>query len=136
MSDKPRVLLIDDDEGFLKATSLFLEHAGYAVATARDGPSGLAAAMEQRPDLIVLDVIMRRPDEGFAVARALRAEAGVGDVPIVLLTAAGERYQMVFEPDEQWLPVNKVLEKPLAGDDLVREIDALLGRATSDEVTP
>jgi CheY-like chemotaxis protein len=128
MSDQRRVLLIDDDEGFLNAMSLFLEDAGYEVATALDGPTGLAAAMQRRPDLIVLDVIMRRPDEGFAVARALRAEPGLGDVPILVLTAAGERYQMFFEPDEQWLPVNKVLEKPLAGDDLVREIDALLGR--------
>ena len=134
MSDRPKVLLVDDDEGFLKATSLFLEHAGYEVVTAADGPSGVAAAMEHRPDVVVLDVMMRRPDEGFAVARALRAEPGVSDVPIVVLTAAGERYQMLFEPDEQWLPVNKVLEKPLAGDDLVREIDALLGRSASDEV--
>jgi len=134
MSDRPKVLLVDDDEGFLKATSLFLEHAGYDVVVATDGPSGVAAAMEHRPDVVVLDVMMRRPDEGFAVARALRGEPGVADVPIVVLTAAGERYQMLFEPDEQWLPVNKVLEKPLAGDDLVREIDALLGRSASDEV--
>ncbi|MFW6164070.1 MAG: response regulator transcription factor [Planctomycetota bacterium] len=136
MSEKPTILLVDDDQAFVKATSLFLEHAGYEVVSAPDGPSGVAAAMEHRPDIIVLDVIMRRPDEGFAVARALRAEPGVSEVPIVVLTAAGERYQMAFEPDEQWLPVNKVLEKPLAGDELVREIDALLGRSHSDEATP
>jgi len=126
MSDQPTVLLIDDDEGFLKATSLSLEHAGYRVLTAVDGPSGLAAAMEHQPDVIVLDVIMRRPDEGFAVARALRAEPGLDDVGILVLTAAGEKYQMVFEPDEQWLPVNKVLEKPIPAEDLVAEIAALL----------
>jgi CheY-like chemotaxis protein len=136
MSDKPTVLLIDDDEGFLKATSLFLEHAGYEVATAKDGPTGLAAAMERRPDLIVLDVIMRRPDEGFAVARALRAEPGLAEVPILVLTAAGERYQMVFEPDEQWLPVNKVLEKPIDGGALVAEIAALLSPPTPTEGRP
>lgn len=136
MSDQPTVLLIDDDEGFLKATSLFLEHAGYRVLTAVDGPSGLAAAMEHRPDVIVLDVIMRRPDEGFSVARALRAETGLDDVGILVLTAAGERYQMLFEPDDQWLPVNKVLEKPIAPDDLVAEITALLDQSATDEGRP
>jgi CheY-like chemotaxis protein len=126
------VLLVDDDAGFLAATSLMLEQAGYCVLTAEDGAAGLAAAKAHRPDLVVADVIMNRPDEGFALARAIRADADLAGVKVLILTGVGRQYQMLFEPDEQWLPVDKVLEKPTDGNDLVREISALLGEA-SDE---
>jgi CheY-like chemotaxis protein len=133
MAEKAKVLLVDDDPGHLKATSLFLEQAGYEVLTAEDGPAGLAAATEHKPDVIVLDVIMRRPDEGFALARALRAEPGLADTRLLVLTAAGQHYQMLFEPDEQWLPVEKVLEKPISGDALVAEVADLLAKRESNE---
>jgi CheY-like chemotaxis protein len=133
MSDKTKVLLIDDDPGFLKATSLLLEDAGYQVATATDGPSGLAAAMRDRPDVAIIDIMMRRPDEGFALARALRAEPSLAGVGLLVLTAAGERYQMQFEPDDLWLPGHKVLEKPIAPGRLAAEIDGLLARLAVSE---
>jgi CheY-like chemotaxis protein len=133
MTPKPKILLVDDDVAFLKATSLMLEHAGYDVLTAADGRSGLAAARQHRPDVVVVDVIMRRPDEGFALARAIRADEDLSQVKMLVLTAAGERYQMLFEPDEQWLPVAKVLEKPTSGNELAREISALLSGAAEGE---
>jgi CheY-like chemotaxis protein len=121
------VLLIDDDVGFLTANAMLLEAAGFEVHTAVDGPSGLAAALQHRPDVIVLDVMMRRPDEGFVIARALRAEPVLAETKVIVVTAAGERYGMVFEPDDQWLPVAKVMDKPVLGDELVREIQRLTG---------
>jgi len=126
MTDKQKVLLVDDDAGFLKATSLVLQHAGYDVITAQAAQAGLAAAREHLPDVIIVDVMMARPDEGFALARALRADDDLADARILVLTAAGRQYQMLFEPDEQWLPVDKVLEKPIAGDALADEIAAVL----------
>jgi len=133
MSERPKVLLVDDDAGFLKAMSLLLEDAGYEVFTAQDGRSGLAAAMEHQPSVIVLDVIMRRPDEGFILARALRAEPGLSNVRLLVLTAAGRHYQMLFEPDDLWLPVDRVLEKPVTGEELIAEISRLLAMQQSSE---
>ena len=133
MTSKPKVLLVDDDVAFLKANSLLLEAAGFEVVTAEDGRAGLAAAREHKPDVIVSDVIMSRPDEGFALARAIRADDGLAGAKLLVLTAAGQRYQMLFEPDEQWLPVDKVLEKPIMGDQLAGEIAAVLSGADSDE---
>jgi len=133
MTAKPKVLLVDDDAGFLRATSLVLEQAGYQVLTAQDGRAGLAAAREHRPDVVVVDVIMRRPDEGFALARAIRSDADLAATKMLVLTAAGEHYQMLFEPDEQWLPVAKVLEKPTTGEELIGEISALLGETAGGE---
>ena len=129
MTDKHRVLLVDDDVGFLKATSLVLRHAGYDVLTAEDAQAGLAAAREHHPDVIIVDVIMASPDAGFVLARAIRADTALAGTKILVLTAAGRQYQMLFEPDEQWLPVDKVLEKPITGDDLADEIAALLDKA-------
>ena len=128
-----KVLLVDDDVGFLTANSLLLEHAGFEVLTAQDGRTALALAREHKPDIIVSDVIMNRPDEGFALARAIRADAGLADVKLLVVTAAGQRYQMLFEPDEQWLPVDKVLEKPTTAEELVSEISSLLATRESNE---
>ncbi len=126
MDDKPLVLLVDDDPGFLTANSLLLEHAGFRVATAESGRAALAAARAQKPDLMVIDVMMGRPDEGFALARAVRADHRLAGVKMLIVTAAAQRYQMLFEPDDLWLPVAKVIEKPTAGDELVKEITNLL----------
>ncbi|MFP4055518.1 MAG: response regulator [Candidatus Brocadiia bacterium] len=131
MADKHTVLLVDDDPAFLKANSLLLRAAGYEVLTAEDGRTGLAAAREHRPDLVVVDVIMSRPDEGFALARAIRGDERLADTRLLVVTAAGQRYQMLFEPDDQWLPVDKVLEKPTSGDELVAEIGKLLAAGSN-----
>ena len=136
MTRKPKVLLVDDDVAFLKANSLLLEAAGFEVVTAEDGRAGLAAAREHKPDVIVSDVIMSRPDEGFALARAIRADDELAGVKLLVLTAAGQRYQMLFEPDDLWLPVDKVLEKPATGDELVAEIRGLLDDAPPSEGRP
>lgn len=134
--EKHTVLLVDDDVGFLTATSLVLEHAGYRVVTAEDGRAGLAAAREHKPDAAVIDVVMKRPDEGFALARAIRADAELAHITLFILTAVGQHYQMLFEPDEQWLPVDKVLEKPITGDQLADEISAALAKADNREGNP
>ena len=133
MTSKPKVLLVDDDVAFLNANSLLLEAAGFEVVTAEDGRAGLAAAREHKPDVIVSDVIMSRPDEGFALARAIRADDELAGVKLLVLTAAGQRYQMLFEPDELWLPVDKVLEKPATGDQLAVEIRNLLAKNERSE---
>ena len=133
VSEKPKVLLVDDDAAFLKAIGLVLAQAGYTVFTAEDGKAGLAVAREHKPDAIVIDVVMKRPDEGFALSRAIRADADLSRAKMLILTAVGQHYQMLFEPDEQWLPVAKVLEKPITGDALASEISALLAAPTQSE---
>ncbi len=133
MPRQANVLLVDDDVAFLTATSLMLRDAGYNVITAEDGRSGLAAVREHKPDVVVIDVVMNRPDEGFALARAIRGDADLAGVKMLVLTAVGQRYEMLFEPDDLWLPVDKVLEKPITGDELAAEISAVLTGSQDDE---
>ncbi len=126
MAEGTRVLLVDDDPGLLKALEAMLRDAGYEVFTARDGQAGLAAALTHKPHVAVIDVIMRRPDEGFVLSRALRAEPVLEQMKILVLTAAPDRYGMAFEPDAKWLPVDGVLEKPITAEALVEEMERVL----------
>jgi len=80
------ILWIDDDQLLLTFGRDILERHGYRALTAPDGLSGIAAATQERPDLIILDVVM--PDmAGYEVCRRLRSEPGLQDTPILLLTS-------------------------------------------------
>jgi len=122
-----RILLVDDDEFFVASIRAILESNGYAVDVAGDGQEGLRKISESPPDLVVLDVMMTTLSEGFDVARKLKAEAATRTLPILMLTAVSQRFNMPFSPEEEWLPVDRFLEKPVEPEALLREVGALLG---------
>ena len=80
---KPRILIVEDDPRTAASVALYLRHAGYEVAEARDGMSAIDAAIAQRPDLVVLDLMLPGVD-GFEVCRTLRQS---GTTPVIMLTA-------------------------------------------------
>ena len=82
-----RILVADDDDDVRELIVFRLERAGYEVLTASNGEEAVAVALERRPDLCVLDVMMPKLD-GYAVTRRLRASDGFADVPVLLLTAS------------------------------------------------
>jgi CheY-like chemotaxis protein len=82
-----RILWIDDDRLLLTFGKEALERLGYRVLTAADGASGIETAKQEEPDLIILDVLMPNMD-GYEICRRLRADAGLKETPILLLTAA------------------------------------------------
>ncbi|HTK04312.1 MAG TPA: response regulator [Candidatus Eisenbacteria bacterium] len=91
MPDKPVKVLIVDDDAFLSgiyATKLELE--GFLVVTARDGEEGLKAAMREKPDLILLDVLMPKLD-GFEVLKRLKADPETKPTPVIMLTNLGQK---------------------------------------------
>lgn|SRR5512142_268381 len=91
MPDKKVKVLIVDDDAFLSgiyATKLELD--GFEVATARDGEEGLKAAMREKPDLILLDVLMPKLD-GFEVLKRLKADEETKQIPVIMLTNLGQK---------------------------------------------
>jgi DNA-binding response OmpR family regulator len=120
----PTVLLIEDNEKLARGLQSNLEFEGYAVLTASDGATGLTAARQERPDIIVLDLML--PDtDGYRVLRTLRDD---GDTtPVLVLTALGEEADKVrgfrFGADDY-------VTKPFGLMELLARIDALLRRAT------
>ena len=81
-----KILLIEDDLKIARAIALRLEYQGYDVLTAPDGCDGLLGALDNRPDVIIMDIIMPK-GLGFSVAQRLQA-LGFGDIPIIFITAS------------------------------------------------
>ena len=115
------ILVIDDDIDLVEIIRVTLENQGYRVIDAQTGDRGLALAKEQGPDLILLDVMMGKVDEGFHVAYQLRSDEATAEVPILMLTAVTDQTGFDFDPakDKDFLPVDEFLVKPISPRSLV-----------------
>jgi CheY-like chemotaxis protein len=125
----PSVLLIEDDDAQRFVASFALRKAGHEVREAADGPKGLLAAKAQRPDLIVCDVMMPGMT-GYEVLSALRSDATLGNVPVVLLTAMSDRKHM---RQGMTAGADDYLTKPYRPDELCEAISAVLARRQAQE---
>jgi len=123
-----KILLIDDDVDFVYLNKIYLEKKGCKILTAYSGKEGIEVARREKPDLIVLDVMMTTKTEGFDVARKIKSEESLKDTPVIMLTAIRkkERLPWTFEPDEEWLPVTEFLEKPFSPEKLHEKIKNIL----------
>jgi DNA-binding response OmpR family regulator len=123
-----KILLVDDDPDFVAATKTVLESSpNYKVLTASDAVFGLSIAKAERPDLIILDVIMPFED-GFTAARELKADPELSKIPIIILTSfsqrMGETYVSVAQGLE--LEAEDYVEKPVSPQELLVRVDKLL----------
>lgn len=128
-----KILIIDDDPDMVLAARLCLEGAGYEVTEAHSGSEGLEAIKNEKPDLIILDVMMDTTTEGFQLALKLRSPdprseyKAFQDIPIIMLTAIHTTAPVRLGPDEDYLPVDSFIDKPIDPDDLVSKVESLLG---------
>jgi CheY-like chemotaxis protein len=120
-----KVLIIDDDINFIDAVSTLLEAKGYEVISAENGEEGFKKAKNESPNIILLDVMMTRKTEGFDVAHNVKNDAKTKDIPVVMVTGIRKDMNLPFgfEPDEDWLPVEHVLEKPVKPDVLLKTVE-------------
>ena len=122
-----RILVIDDDQAIAELVKINLELLGHVVTTANDGIKGLALSQQQRPDLVVLDVMM--PDlDGYTVAQRLRQNPVTNSIPILMLTALGMTKDKVTGFDSG---ADDYLVKPFEIPELQVRIRALLRRSGS-----
>ena len=125
----PKILIIDDDPDIVEAMKVILESKNYEVALAKSGEEGLKKTREDRPDLIILDVMMESMDKGFEVARNLKNDQRHKNIPILMLTAIKEKTGLGFEKeagDPDWLPVDDYCDKPLKPEELISKVEMLL----------
>ena len=116
------MLVVDDEPTITDVVCRYLERAGYAASVAGDGATALEAAREQRPDLIVLDIMIPRID-GLEVMRRLRED---GRPAVILLTSRGERGDRIAGLQ---LGADDYVVKPFSPAELVARVDAVLRRA-------
>lgn len=130
-----KILVVDDDPDIALATRLALESAGYSVVEARSSKEGLEAVKREAPDLIVLDVMMDTATAGFQTALVLRSPdpdseyAAFRKTPIIMLTSIHETTQMRFGPDENYLPVDAFVDKPIQPEKFLKLVGELLEKA-------
>jgi DNA-binding response OmpR family regulator len=131
LDKKKKILVVDDDPDIREAIQAVLEHYSYEVITAHDGEEGLARLKDEKPDLMILDLLMPRMD-GFSVLKELEdpRRAKYSDIPILILSSVKEdasrrRYELETGLE---LDVDDYAEKPIEPHILAGRVEKLLSK--------
>jgi DNA-binding response OmpR family regulator len=124
-----KILLVDDDPDFVEATRTVLESALYEVIVACDGDEGLAKVQEERPDLVLLDIIMPTQD-GFHVCEKLKSDPELWDIPVIMLTSLSQRIgdTAYSVQDGMMLEADDFIDKPVRPGELLARVARLLAQ--------
>ena len=120
-----KVLIADDEPNILISLEFLMQREGHAVTVARDGEAALAAIRDERPDLVLLDVMMPGKS-GFDVCQAVRADPDLAGVKILMLTAKGRDTDLAKGTA---LGADAYVTKPFSTDELAARVRELLGIA-------
>ena len=123
MSDAPKILIVDDDREIVEGARLRLGAAGYDTIAAHDGEAGLAAAIANRPDAIVLDVRMPGMD-GITALGKLREREETKDVPVIILSASVVDQKAALDAGARFF-----LTKPYQGSTLIAAVEQAIAEA-------
>jgi CheY-like chemotaxis protein len=133
-----KVALIDDNEDYLFTMGTFLNRSGFTTVTASDGPGGLELIQNQRPDLILLDVMMGSSYAGFELWKALQEDPELKEIPVIAVSAMKnelgvrpERYR-----DEDYFHPSAFVDKPVDHQLLLKTIDDVLKAAEDHKNRP
>ena len=134
MGKKAKILLVDNDVDFVDMNRAVLEHQGYEVVTAFSGKEGLETVKLERPDAIVLDLMMEKHDSGFTFAKNLKTDPNLKHIPILMLTSVADAtgFKFSLEEDGYWMKTDDFADKPLLPKELVARIEKLLEKAAGE----
>jgi len=118
-----KILLVDDSNTILMMEKLILKKGPYELTMAGDGAEAVALAQAERPDLILMDVVMPKVD-GFEACRRLRADPATKGIPVIMVTTRGEAENMELGFGAG---ANDYLTKPINGLELLAKVKGLLG---------
>jgi len=136
MNAKSKILIIEDDTDLVAALKILLEARNYKVSTAYDPEEGTSKLYQERPDLIILDVMFGNKGEskGFDFAQKLRFDKLYSDIPVLMLSAINtEKPFFNFSPetDGEFLPVDSFIDKPVKTEELYKKVEELINQKTS-----
>ena len=122
-----KILVVDDDPDLVEATSIILKTKNYDVCAAYDGVEGLEKARNEKPDLIVLDVMMPEKD-GYTLCKELKADPDLSRIPVLLLTAVVSHISTTRFTQQMGMETeaDDFIDKPVEPQVLVERIEALL----------
>jgi len=126
-----RVLMVDDDPDFVLTTKIILESGGYDTRTAANDKEALAQLEKEKPDIILLDVMMKTIGDGVWLGQKIKGDKRYSDIPILMITAVNKEsgtssFHLDPNADGDYLPVDGFLEKPVEPEVLLREVARLI----------
>ncbi|MCO6435890.1 MAG: response regulator [Phycisphaerae bacterium] len=127
------ILVIDDDPDVREALTMMLEPVGYRLTCCATGPEGMAAIERDPPDLILLDIMLASPSEGFHLAYELRRDERRSRIPIIMISSIGATMGMDYarELGSDYVPVEKFLDKPLTSEVVLSAVKETLGKSST-----
>jgi DNA-binding response OmpR family regulator len=125
-----RILVVDDDKSIAKVLAGYLEQAGFAILVAHDGETALHMLRRERPDLVILDLMMPKRD-GWEVTRIVRTDKDLASTPIIMLTARFEDTDKIAGLE---LGADDYVTKPFNAREVVTRVKALLRRQKLDQM--
>lgn len=122
-----KILVVDDDPDFVRLTRRILQSKGYEVVTAASGQQALAVMRKEKPDLVLLDIMMSYILDGLDVSREMAQDPQLRDVPVIMITSlTGARAQGVMPAGSEYIPVDEWIHKPIDPDALLARIEEML----------
>lgn len=136
MNGKSKILIIEDDTDLVAALKILLETRNYQISTAFDPEEGNTKLHQEKPDLIILDVMFGNKGEskGFDFAQKIRYDKQYADIPVLMLTAINTEkpfFHFSDETDGEFLPVDSFIDKPVKPEELYKKVEELINQKTS-----
>ena len=129
-----RLLIPDDGEDLLLSQRMYLESRGYSVTTAATGNEAIELIKQNRPDIVLADLMMEHYDSGFVFCKRAREQEGMKTVPIIMQTASLKKTGMTFDratrDERRWMNVDEVLTKPVPFAHLQGKIEQYLAKSS------
>jgi two-component system alkaline phosphatase synthesis response regulator PhoP len=120
--EKKKILIVDDDADLVLATRLVLESAGYDVVEAPNGETGIEKMRAEKPDLVLMDVMMANPLDGYNTTQQIADDPEISEIPVVMVSAiTTSEYASQF-PTNQLLSIREFISKPIEPEALLRKI--------------
>ncbi len=123
---KPRILVVDDDPDFVDLSRRILSKAGYQVIAASSGQQALQIMRAEKPDLVMLDVMMATPLEGVGVAREITADPALKAIPVGMVSSIDSSQYAGLLPDDLQIPIDAWISKPIDPDHLLHTVRRFL----------
>ena len=131
MKEEATILIIEDDTDMIEAMKITLEAENYRILSATDPEEGINAAKNEKPDLVILDVMFGEEEKikGFDYAVKMKQDKALAPIPILMLTAVNVQHPTYrFSPDSdgEYLPVDEFIDKPAQPEELVKKVKKLM----------
>jgi two-component system alkaline phosphatase synthesis response regulator PhoP len=127
-----KLLMIDDDPDFVAGIKAILDNAGFDVEVAYNPKDGLQALQSKKYDLLLLDIMMGRGAEGIMIARKLRKDTKLREMPVLIITGMREQIAFLFpgEPiHPRFVEIDELVEKPVEPKMLLEKVNGLIKAA-------